>query len=113
MALTRGTRLGPYDVATQIGVGGMGEVYQATDTNLDCTVAIEVLPEHVATDPDPKQRFEREAKTISCLNHGRGMMVQDDDGEDDPDDVEDDDGHDEDEGDDDDDGPKGSPRWSD
>ncbi len=63
MALTPGTRLGPYDVATKIRVGGMEEVYQATDTNLDCTVAIRVLPEHVATDPDLKQRFEREAKT--------------------------------------------------
>ena len=51
MALTPGTRLGPYDIATQIGVGGMAEVCQATDTNLDRTVALKVLPEHVATDP--------------------------------------------------------------
>ena len=113
LVLTAGTRLGPYDIATQIRVGGMAEVCQATDTNLDRTVALKVLPEHVATDPDLKQRFEREAKTISCLNHGRGIVVQDDDDEDDPDDVEDDDGHDEDEGDDDGDGPERSPGWSD
>ena len=115
MAPTLGARLGPYGVPPPLGVGGMVEVYQALDTSLDRTVALEILPEHVATDPDLEQRFEREAKTISCLNHGRGIVVQDDDDEDDPDDVEDDDGHDEDEdeGDDDGDGPEGSPGWSD
>ena len=69
MSLTPGTRLGPYEIAAQIGVGGMGEVYKARDTRLDRTVAIKVLPEHVASDPELKQRFEREAKTISSLNH--------------------------------------------
>ncbi len=69
MALAPGVRLGPYEIAAQIGVGGMGEVYKARDTRLDRTVAIKVLPEHVATDPELKQRFEREAKTISSLNH--------------------------------------------
>ena len=69
MALTEGTTIGPYAVVGLIGQGGMGEVYKATDTRLDRTVAIEVLPEHVASDPDLKQRFEREAKTISSLNH--------------------------------------------
>ncbi len=69
MALAPGTRLGPYEIAAQIGEGGMGEVYKARDTRLDRTVAIKVLPEHVASDPELKQRFEREAKTISSLNH--------------------------------------------
>ena len=62
-------RIGRYSVTAKIGAGGMGEVYKATDTRLDRTVAIKVLPEHVASDPDLKQRFEREAKTISSLNH--------------------------------------------
>ncbi len=69
MALAPGVRLGPYEVLAAIGKGGMGEVYKARDTRLDRTVAIKVLPEHVATDPELKQRFEREAKTISSLNH--------------------------------------------
>ena len=69
MALSPGTRLGPYEIESPLGAGGMGEVYKATDTRLDRTVAIKVLPEHVASDPDLKQRFEREAKTISSLNH--------------------------------------------
>jgi serine/threonine protein kinase len=69
MSLQRGTTLGPYEILSPIGAGGMGEVYKARDTRLDRTVAIKVLPEHVASDPDLKQRFEREAKTISSLNH--------------------------------------------
>ena len=69
MPLTPGTSLGPYQIDAPLGAGGMGEVYKATDTRLDRTVAIKVLPEHVAADPDLKQRFEREAKTISSLNH--------------------------------------------
>ncbi len=69
MALERGTKLGPYQIESPIGAGGMGEVYKATDTRLERTVAIKVLPAHVASDPDLKQRFEREAKTISSLNH--------------------------------------------
>jgi predicted Ser/Thr protein kinase len=64
-----GTRLGPYAIAAPIGSGGMGEVYKATDTRLDRTVAIKVLPEHVASNPDLKQRFEREAKTLAALSH--------------------------------------------
>ncbi len=69
MALTPGTRLGPYEIVSALGAGGMGEVYKARDTCLDRTVAIKVLPEHVASDPELKQRFEREAKTLASLNH--------------------------------------------
>ena len=69
MALQPGTTLGPYQIDAPLGAGGMGEVYKATDTRLDRTVAIKVLPAHVADDPDLRQRFEREAKTISSLNH--------------------------------------------
>ena len=69
MALTPGTRLGVYEVTAKIGEGGMGEVYQARDTKLDRDVALKVLPEQVAADSDLKQWFEREAKTISSLNH--------------------------------------------
>jgi serine/threonine-protein kinase len=69
MPLQPGTTLGPYSVIAKIGEGGMGEVYQARDTRLDRTVAIKVLPEHVATDPDLKARFEREAKTVAALSH--------------------------------------------
>ena len=69
MPLQPGTTLGPYEILSPIGAGGMGEVYKARDTRLERTVAIKVLPEHVASDPDLKQRFEREVKTISSLNH--------------------------------------------
>ena len=62
MVLASGTRIGPYVVAELLGEGGMGEVYKATDTRLDRTVAIKVLSERVAADPDLKQRFEREAR---------------------------------------------------
>ena len=64
-----GQTLGHYRIVEQIGAGGMGEDYKATDTRLDRTVAVKVLPAHVADDPDLRQRFEREAKTISSLNH--------------------------------------------
>ncbi len=69
MPLKPGTTLGPYQIEAPIGAGGMGEVYRARDTRLDRTVAIKVLPEHVAADPDLKQRFEREARTVAALNH--------------------------------------------
>ena len=69
MSLSPGTTLGPYQIDAPLGAGGMGEVYKATDTRLDRTVAIKVLPEHVASDPDLKQRFEREARTVAALNH--------------------------------------------
>ncbi len=57
MALAPGVRLGPYEIVSALGPGGMGEVYKTRDTRLDRTVAIKVLPEHVASDPDLKQRF--------------------------------------------------------
>ena len=69
MTLTPGTRLGPYQVTVQIGQGGMGEVYRATDTALARSVAIKVLPESVASDAERLARFEREAKTLASLNH--------------------------------------------
>jgi len=69
MALPPGTRLGPYEIVSALGTGGMGEVYRARDTRLERTVAVKILPFHLSNDPIRKQRFEREAKTISSLNH--------------------------------------------
>jgi eukaryotic-like serine/threonine-protein kinase len=69
MGISTGTRLGPYEIIAPLGAGGMGEVYRARDTRLERTVAIKVLPSHLSDNPDLKQRFEREAKTISQLNH--------------------------------------------
>src|SRR5512136_789658 len=69
MTLSPGSRLGPYEIESAIGAGGMGEVYKARDTRLDRSVAIKVLPPQVSGDPDRRARFEREAKTIAGLNH--------------------------------------------
>src|SRR3954447_23310482 len=69
MHLSSGTHLGPYEIVAPLGAGGMGEVYRAKDTRLDRTVAIKVLPAHLAGDPELRQRLEREAKTVSSLNH--------------------------------------------
>ncbi|MGA7906868.1 MAG: serine/threonine-protein kinase, partial [Candidatus Sulfotelmatobacter sp.] len=69
MALTSGTKLGPYEIQSPLGAGGMGEVYRAKDTRLDRTVAVKILPTHLCESPEFKQRFEREARTISSLNH--------------------------------------------
>jgi serine/threonine protein kinase len=69
MPLDPGTRLGPYEITTAIGAGGMGEVYRASDTRLGRDVAIKILPKEMCADPVRKQRFEREAKTVSSLNH--------------------------------------------
>ena len=69
MALTPGTRLGVYEVTGQIGAGGMGEVYRATDSNLKRSVAIKVLPASVAGDVDRLARFQREAEVLAALNH--------------------------------------------
>ena len=69
MGLTSGTKLGPYEIQSPLGAGGMGEVYRARDTRLDRTVAIKILPAHLSSNPEAKQRFDREARAISSLNH--------------------------------------------
>ena len=69
MALTSGTKFGPYEIQSPLGAGGMGEVYRARDTRLDRTVAIKVLPAHLSDKPESRQRFEREARAISALSH--------------------------------------------
>ncbi|HSS45480.1 MAG TPA: protein kinase, partial [Thermoanaerobaculia bacterium] len=69
MTLAAGTRLGPYEITGALGAGGMGEVYRARDTRLERTVAVKVLPSHLSASPEVRQRFEREAKTISQLSH--------------------------------------------
>jgi eukaryotic-like serine/threonine-protein kinase len=77
MSLASGTKLGPYEIQSPLGAGGMGEVYRARDTRLDRTVAIKVLPLHLSSNPDLKQRFEREARAISSLNHPRICTLHD------------------------------------
>jgi len=69
MSLSAGTKLGPYEIQSLLGAGGMGEVYRARDTRLDRTVAIKVLPQGLADTPEVRQRFEREARAVSSLNH--------------------------------------------
>jgi serine/threonine protein kinase len=69
MPLQPGTKLGPYQILASAGAGGMGEVYKASDTRLNRTVAIKVLPQRFSQEPEMKQRFEREAQTIAGLNH--------------------------------------------
>jgi eukaryotic-like serine/threonine-protein kinase len=77
MGLTAGTKLGPYEIESSLGAGGMGEVYRARDTRLDRTVAIKILPPHLAENPEARQRFEREARTISSLNHSNICTLYD------------------------------------
>src|SRR5262245_62766936 len=67
--LTPGTRLGPYEILSALGAGGMGEVYRATDSNLKRQVAIKVLPPTVGSDPERLARFQREAEILAVLNH--------------------------------------------
>ncbi len=69
MSLSPGNRLGPYEIVAPLGAGGMGEVYRAKDTRLGREVAVKVLPRHLSSNPDVRARFEREAKTVSALNH--------------------------------------------
>jgi serine/threonine-protein kinase len=69
MTLSAGTKLGPYEVLSPLGAGGMGEVYKARDTRLERTVAVKVLPQHMSSSLEVRQRFEREARTISQLSH--------------------------------------------
>jgi eukaryotic-like serine/threonine-protein kinase len=77
MPLAPGTLLGPYEIGSPLGAGGMGEVYRARDTRLDRTVAVKILPQQLSSDPIRKQRFEREAKTISHLNHPHICVLHD------------------------------------
>src|SRR5215470_11353752 len=77
MSLTSGTKLGPYEIISSIGAGGMGEVYRARDTRLGREVALKVLPESFATDTDRLRRFEQEARTVSSLNHANILAVHD------------------------------------
>src|SRR5271169_6310494 len=77
MGLTAGTKLGPYEIQSPLGAGGMGEVYRARDTRLDRTVAIKVLPSHLSSNPDLRARFEREAKTVSGLQHAHICVLYD------------------------------------
>src|SRR5580692_2591475 len=69
MGLATGTRLGPYEIQSPLGAGGMGEVYRARDTRLERTVAVKVLPANLSSDPSLRQRLEREAKAVSKLSH--------------------------------------------
>src|SRR5208282_1414869 len=77
MSLTSGTKLGPYEIQDKLGAGGMGEVYRARDMRLDRTVAIKVLPSHLASNPDLKARFQREARAISALQHPHICVLHD------------------------------------
>jgi serine/threonine protein kinase len=77
MPLTSGAKLGPYAIQSAIGAGGMGEVYKARDTRLGRDVAIKVLPQHLSSNPELKERFEREARAISSLNHPRICTLHD------------------------------------
>ena len=69
MSLTPGHRLGPYEILGALGAGGMGEVYRAKDTRLGRDVAVKILPAHLSENPEVRERFEREARAISSLNH--------------------------------------------
>src|SRR5215813_7387498 len=77
MPLSKGTRLGAFEIIAPLGAGGMGEVYRARDSRLGRDVAIKVLPEHLSNDPEFRARFEREAKTISALNHPNICVLHD------------------------------------
>ena len=77
MALKAGTHRGPYEILSQVGAGGMGEVYKARDTRLNRVVAIKVLPPHLADRPDVRERFEREARTIAALSHPHICVLYD------------------------------------
>src|SRR6202795_3766284 len=77
MAILPGARLGPYEILSAIGAGGMGEVYRARDTRLDRIVAIKVLPTHLADRSELRERFEREARVVSSLNHPHICVLHD------------------------------------
>ena len=77
MALSTGTRLGPYEILAPLGAGGMGEVYRARDTRLDRTIAVKVLPAELSADPQLKARFEREARAVAALAHPNILALYD------------------------------------
>src|SRR6202023_2305196 len=77
MTLTSGTKFGPYEIVSPLGSGGMGEVYRARDTRLDRTVAIKVLPGHLSDNSEAKERFDREARSISSLSHPNVCQLYD------------------------------------
>src|SRR5499425_1332181 len=77
LTLSSGVRLGPYEILAPLGAGGMGEVYRARDTRLERIVAVKILPAQFSADPIRKQRLEREAKTISNLNHPHICVLYD------------------------------------
>src|SRR5258708_18285873 len=77
MPLTAGEQLGPYEIVSPIGKGGMGEVYKARDTRLNRTVALKVLPQYAAADADRRRRLLREARTASALNHPNIVTIHD------------------------------------
>src|SRR5271169_4950159 len=77
MRLSAGTRLGPYEILTPLGHGGMGEVYRARDLRLGRDVAVKILPEHLAADPAALTRFEREAITVAALSHPNIVAIFD------------------------------------
>ena len=77
MTLASGARLGPYEILSPLGAGGMGEVYKARDTKLNRFVAIKVLPESLARDPDALARFERKAHSVAALNHPNILAIHD------------------------------------
>src|SRR6266853_417953 len=77
MALPPGTKLGPYEIVSQLGAGGMGEVYRARDTRLARDVALKILPADFAADPSRRQRFELEARAVAALNHPNIVAVYD------------------------------------
>src|SRR5512140_4044222 len=77
MSLKSGTRLGPYEIQSLLGSGGMGEVYKARDTRLDRIVALKTLRAHLADQPELKERFEREARTVASLQHEHICVLYD------------------------------------
>src|SRR5580692_9534517 len=77
MPISSGQRLGPYEILSGIGAGGMGEVYRARDTRLDRVVAIKILPSHLSDRSELRERFDREARTIASLNHPHICVLHD------------------------------------
>jgi serine/threonine protein kinase len=75
MALSAGTRLGPYEILEPLGAGGMGEVYRARDTRLKRDVALKVLPAELASEPERLERFQREAETLAALSHPQIVTI--------------------------------------